>query len=192
MAKVLRCPECGNSTPFDEVHDDVFACPNCGRTLKVPAAYRRAPAATTGVPQPTRGRDATTVMPAAAPAGAPSAAPTAAPRRATSAKPGEYRMRLWLRIVVWIVAVPLALVLVVVPARAFSWVTTGTAIDIVTGEKAGRFVQILPLLISWSLVAAVLATLGTDGVSWLVRRRRAAAPAPGTAAAAAPGSRTSR
>lgn len=161
-------------TPLDAVVDDVFPCADCGRPLKVPAALRKVPVAT----PPAATGDATTFVAAVEPGETGTRAERQAAKRAAAKQPkasADYSMPKWLRFLVWIAAVPVALVLVLVPARLLHLVSAGTLIDVVTGEKAVRFVSLVPLLASWALSIAVVVMLGTDGVTWFVRRRAAAA-----------------
>src|SRR5262245_33561800 len=107
MAPVLQCPDCGTKHPIDLASNAAaFRCNGCGRTLKVPAAYAPAPAP---AQPPAQAPDATAVAPVVG--GTPATPPPSSnggrplTRRKVRAQAGV--VPFWMRLIVWIIAVPL-------------------------------------------------------------------------------------
>jgi len=101
--------------------------------------------------------------------------PNAAPAPSKSAKPLFWLFRLG----IWIITMPIALVLVAIPARMFDWVTTSTAVDVLTEGDFGRFLPLIPVLITWALLWAVLAHVVCEGLAIFFARRRNASRSSG-------------
>jgi hypothetical protein len=76
-----------------------------------------------------------------------------------------------LRILAWVVALPIALVVVGIPARKAGYLTGQKLLDVIVEHDIGRFVPLLVIVALWALVTAVLVTLFLDGGHWLMERR---------------------
>ena len=196
MAPVLQCPDCGEKHPLATVPTSgAFPCRGCGRVLKVPES--RPTVSPAGVPNaaapktPATVAAATEAAPAAVPRPAPVATavarPSAADPTATRVVPkvdGEALGALsprsrrpttplgsvpwWLRLLLWIVAVPLSFLLVFVIARALSVFTTNQLSDLFLASDNARFWPVARLL---PFVALLTATFVQAGVYLLARLR---------------------
>lgn len=194
MAKALQCPNCGHRHPLAGVADrSSFACVSCGQVLKVPAAYRRKPSegarpvASSAAPAPApapRPRDATQTMDraavaaAAAAAGAGAVASTPPPPPPGSLLGGSRTARRdaaagaslgrWARFLVWLVSIPIAFVIVIVPARLAHYITGANLVGVVAGTGAGRFLRLAVITLIWAFAAAALVTI----IVTMIERRR--------------------
>lgn len=134
-----------------------------------PAPSRPEPA-DTAPPRPT------VVVPGAGPGGgdaAPAPSGRRAPDEAAAAPARRVRAPWWLRIVAWIVAVPLGLVLVGVPARKLGYLDSQKLLDVLIGKDVGRYLPLVVIVVLWAVVTAVLVQLIVEGGGSLLRRRRA-------------------
>jgi hypothetical protein len=94
-------------------------------------------------------------------------------REQAAPKPASRKPPIWLRVVAWVVAVPLGLVLVGIPARKAGYLDSQKLLDIVIGRDSGRYVPLLVIVLLWALVTAILVQMIVEGGGWLLRRRRA-------------------
>jgi hypothetical protein len=97
-------------------------------------------------------------------------APVAAGSEASA--PRRVRAPWWLRIVAWLVAVPLGLVLVGIPARTLGYLDSQKLLDVVIGDDTGRYLPLVVIVLLWALVTALLVQLIVEGGGWLLQRRR--------------------
>jgi len=116
-------------------------------------------------------RAATVVSPPPAPGAAgearePSRSPAAAAQAGTRAKAPW-----WLRLVAWIVSVPVGLALVGIPARKLGYLDSQKLLDVVIGDDTGRYLPLAVIVVLWALVTALLVQLIVEGGAWLLRRR---------------------
>jgi len=91
------------------------------------------------------------------------------------ARPRKERTRLawpW-RVVAWIVAIPLGLALVGIPARKAGYLSSQKLLDIVIKRNFDRYVPLAVIVVLWAIVTALLVQLLVEGGGWLVRRRQA-------------------
>ena len=88
----------------------------------------------------------------------------------------------WLRAVAWVVAVPLGLVLVGIPARRAGYLSSQKLLDIVIGKGNGRYMPLVVIVLLWAVVTAILVQVIIEGGSWLLRRRQRRRAARGDAA----------
>ena len=200
MARALQCPSCGTTKQLDGVTSDTFRCDQCGQVLKVPAAARATPAHRAARPRRRRGGGPSPSPPApgseppAPPRRNPAPAPVvAAPAAATAtraAAPPRGRppagaepppparkaprstLPLWLRIGAWVLAVPIGLVIVGVPARQLGYLTSQKLLDVFVKHTLGRFVPLLVIVVLWALATTVLVEILIEGGRWLMRRRQ--------------------
>ncbi|HTL85829.1 MAG TPA: hypothetical protein VL856_11635 [Acidimicrobiia bacterium] len=181
MAPVLQCPDCGRKHPLASVPDSgTFPCAGCGRMLKVPetvpsTAQAGAQAAADKppivIPAPDPPASATQVMrpvvernPAAPPPSAP------APVLAKGPTSRFVPVALWMRLLLWCIAVPLSFFIVFVLARAFGVFTSEQLSDVFLADGLSRFWPVIRLLPFVALLTAVLVQAGV----YLLGRRRGA------------------
>jgi hypothetical protein len=187
MAPVLQCPDCGTKHPLASIADDVstFPCRGCGRKLKVPESVPgRAPApapaavpaaAPAPEPAPAPAPEATRAVPVAAapPDPTPHASLGGSPDPASDARGaapvGSYAaVPWWARLLLWIVAVPVAYFVVFLFARVTGLFTSTQLSDVFLANGVNRFwpvVRILPF------VALVTAAFVQGGVMLIGRRK---------------------
>jgi hypothetical protein len=101
--------------------------------------------------------------------------PKAAKTKGAKARPAKERTRLpWpLRLLAWVVAIPLGLALVGIPARRAGYLSSQKLLDIVIERDLDRYVPLAVIVVLWALVTALLVQLLVEGGGWLMRRRRA-------------------
>ena len=190
MAPVLQCPDCGSKHPLGEVPEaGSFPCKGCGRVLKVPervsqaarpeAAPTRvepAAAAPTRVEPPVPPTvasepSATAVMPVVETNPRPEpVAPTPASRPIPDRKLGK--VPIWMRFLMWIVAVPLGFMIVFVVARAFGVFTSSQLSDVFLASDTDRFWPIARVLPFVALVTALIVQTGVYAIARLRGRSR--------------------
>jgi hypothetical protein len=95
------------------------------------------------------------------------------PRRETAV--AQEALPLWARILAWVVALPMGLAIVGIPARKLGYLTSQKLLDVIVKHDLGRFVPIFVIVALWALVTAGLVTLFVEGGRWLLARRRARA-----------------
>lgn len=188
MAPVLQCPDCGTKHPLDSVPQaGTFACRGCGRTLKVPEVVPRtarsgtaptgaaAPAATAATPQSSPVREpsvaaapdlATRAMPAAAERSVDPPRPI--PKAVLGPSPTFAPVPLWMRFLLWVVALPLSFFIVFLFARATGLFTSSQLSDVFLANGGNRFWPIIRIL---PFVALLTAALVHGGVYALARQR---------------------
>ena len=171
MAKALQCPACGNKTPLAALPDaPVFGCGKCGRSLKVPAQLRprRAAASAAGAARPAA---RTATMPATAPA---RTAPVEAPAPARPPTPPASRrpVALPLRLLAWLIAIPVGLAAVVYPARETGFLSGQNLLDVIVDTGWARYWRVIAMAPVWALVTALLVQLMVFGMRRLGERRR--------------------
>jgi len=186
MAKALQCPSCGTKTSLDShAAGETFGCERCGQTLKVPPGMGgRSGGESPGGPSPVPPRRARPVMTAgggvatggtavlSAPAAAPVAAPPIAPPPGRGALGGgRDSLPLPIRIGVWVLALPIGLAIVGIPARAAGYLSSQKLLDVLVKRDLGRFLPLLAIVALWALVTAVLVTVFVEGGRRLMLRR---------------------
>jgi hypothetical protein len=190
MAPVLQCPDCGTKHSLNEVPEaGEFACQGCGRVLKVPdpagqrtqgqsaAPPTQAVAAATPAPPP--GAPATTVLPvvatnSASSAGEPERRPSAASGWTRPAALGDVPW--WMRLLLWIVAIPIGFFLVFFVARALGFFTSSQLSDVFLASSTSRFWPVVRLLPFVALVIALLVQGGVYAIARLRDRRTSTGP----------------
>ena len=179
MAKALQCPACGNKHPLAGLPNAAtFQCERCGRTLKVPAQFRPRPA---GPEQANGPRSGTAPVPASGPARTAVAPPAPPPPVPESAPPPRKRVDgarprkvLWpFRVLVWLIALPLGLLIVVVPARRLGFLSGQRLLDVVVGTGWSRYWRVLVIAPAWALATTLLVQLMFFGLRKLADRRQA-------------------
>jgi len=206
MAQALECPACGTRHRVERLPDTpTFRCTSCGQTLRVPSQARESSRAASGggagiAPPPRRRPDG------GAPAPVPAATVTATvPARGTASDAGSgagaaegpeprrrrppaaagerARVRWWWRLLAWVVAVPLGLVITAISAYDLGWIKKNDLLDVFIGSGTGRYTHLAVGTVVWALVTALLVQLFVEGGRWVADRRRAARPEGGEPAA---------
>jgi hypothetical protein len=196
MAPVLQCPDCKTKHPLDAVGDVTsFPCSGCGRTLKVPEVARARVAATPAPVPAAVAPEATRAVPVAPPP--PAAEPPAPTPSRAPAPPGRRAdVPWWMRLLLWIVAVPVSFLIVFSIARMSGVFTHDQLTDVFLASGRSRF---WPLARVLPFVAVLTALIVQGGVVLLGRRRsrRVSAQPQGSTTAGSrdakqPSTRTSR
>jgi NADH:ubiquinone oxidoreductase subunit 5 (subunit L)/multisubunit Na+/H+ antiporter MnhA subunit len=92
-----------------------------------------------------------------------------------------------LRVLCWVIALPLGLAIVGLPARKAGYLSSQKLLDVIVKSDLSRFVPIVVIILLWALVSALLVTLFVEGGRrFLARRHRksaasASAPVPARA-----------
>jgi hypothetical protein len=118
---------------------------------------------------------ATAAVPATA-AAAGGGSTDAAPRRRssrTSPRTRDEKVRLYWRIVAWVVAVPLGFMITAWPAFEFGFIEKDDVLDVFVGEGSGRYLRLLIGAAIWALATALLVQLFVEGGRALAARQRA-------------------
>ncbi len=106
---------------------------------------------------------------------------TAAAPAAKAAKSSEPRRKVhwYWRVLAWVVAVPVGLMITAWPAYHFKWIKKDDLLDVFVGTGNGRYTRLVVLTLAWALVTALLVQLFVEGGRWFARRRRARKAADG-------------
>jgi hypothetical protein len=139
---------------------------------------RPAPAAPPVVATPSSGPPGGTVV---FPAGGAPAVPPAAPARGAG-KPPRDALPLTVRVGAWVLAVPIGLAIVGVPARILGYLTSQKLLDVIVKHNLSRFVPLLVIVVLWALATTLLVEVFIEGGRWLMLRRRRRSGGPGGAA----------
>lgn len=119
--------------------------------------------ASTGDPDPA----ATSVAPAVG-------APPVARTRSRRAAPGPRRVPLWLRLIIWLLAIPLGAMVVFGAAGAVGALSSRQLLDTFLESGADRFVAVARLLPLWALVSAALVHFSVMAIAHGLPHRRGA------------------
>jgi hypothetical protein len=136
---------------------------------------RPAPAAPPVVASPSSGPPGGTVV---FPAGGGPAVPPAVPARGGGkpprggGKPPRDALPLTVRVGAWVLAVPIGLAIIGVPARILGYLTSQKLLDVIVKHNLSRFVPLLVIVVLWALATTVLVELFVEGGRWLMLRRR--------------------
>jgi len=184
MAKAIQCPSCGRKHRVAALPDaPTFKCESCGQPLKVPAQFRPSVMASSRhVRQPDHdspGPDATSVLPeqpapAAAPVAAAARAPARRPKPAGPAAEPESATNAVsrpLRVLAWVVAMVLGLVITLWIARITGWLSGDRLLDVFTQEGWARYIRVVAIAPVWAMFTTLLLTLFLEGGRALARRR---------------------
>lgn len=192
----FRCEQCGQVL---KVPPGLQARPKSTASAP-PAAAPRQPATSGGAPPPAprrRSRPTMTAGGAAAGAGgtavlssspSPGTAPPVSPpvavpprgsaptgagaARADRGRGSREALPLPLRALAWLVALPLGLGIVGLPARMAGYLSSQKLLDVIVKSDLSRFVPIVVIILLWALVSAVLVTVFVESGRRLMSRRR--------------------
>lgn len=95
----------------------------------------------------------------------------AAPAAKSPATRGKVRW--YWRLLAWVVAVPVGLMVTAWPAYHFKGIKKDDLLDVFVGTGNGRYTRLVVLTLAWALVTALLVQLFVEGGRWVARRRRA-------------------
>ncbi len=126
-----------------------------------------APSPTMAAAPPPPGRNPTPVLPVDGGARRPAGAP---PRGA--GKPPRDSLPLAIRIGAWLLAIPVGLALIGIPARVLGYLTSQKLLDVIVKHNLSRFVPLLVIVVLWALATTVLVEIFIEGGRWLMLRRR--------------------
>ena len=181
MGKAIQCPSCGRKHGVSGLPDaPTFKCESCGQPLKVPSQFRPSVMASSrhvrppDVPHP----ESTAVIPSRpAPAATPVAAsapkaarPATAPGPLADAPPTD-AVALPLRVLAWVVALALGLVVTIWVARVTGWLSGDRLVDVFVGTGITRYIRVVAVAPVWALFTTLLLTLFLEGGRALARRR---------------------
>lgn len=199
MAKALQCPNCGTKKRLDGLATDTFRCEECGQVLKVPPTARPVPSAGASpapprggaVPPPRRRAPSPDTVPAPPARTAPVASPPVVAAPASTAmypsgdepeppsapprgagKPPRDALPLAIRIGAWVLAVPIGLAIIGIPARSLGYLTSQKLLDVIVKHNLSRFVPLLVIVVLWALATTILVEVFIEGGRWLMVRRR--------------------
>jgi hypothetical protein len=105
------------------------------------------------------------------PAGGGPAVPPAAPARGAGKLPRD-ALPLAVRVGAWVLAVPIGLAIVGVPARILGYLTSQKLLDVIVKHNLSRFVPLLVIVVLWALATTLLVEVFIEGGRWLMLRRR--------------------
>src|SRR5919201_7108512 len=190
MSKAIQCPSCGRKHRVATLPDaPTFTCENCGQPLKVPAQFRPSVMESSRhveQPEPPRS-DATAVLPerpaaaAPSPAGTPARRPRPRPVRTAADPAATDAVSRPLRVLAWVVAMVLGLVVTLWVARITGWLSGDRLVDVFTQEGWARYIRVVAVAPVWALFTTLWLTLFLEGGRALARRRaeKRAESAPG-------------
>jgi hypothetical protein len=79
-----------------------------------------------------------------------------------------------IRILIWVIALPLGLALVGIPARKAGYLTSQKLLDVVIKHNLDRFFPLAVIVVVWALVTAIIVhLLAEGGRAWMAHRRKA-------------------
>jgi len=76
------------------------------------------------------------------------------------------------RILAWVVAIPIGLAAVGIPARKLGYLTSQKLLDVFVKHTLARFVPLAVIVVLWALATAILVELFVEGGRWIMMRRR--------------------
>ncbi|HEY4398591.1 MAG TPA: hypothetical protein VGO28_13045 [Acidimicrobiia bacterium] len=181
MGKAIQCPSCGRKHRVSGLPDaPTFQCENCGQPLKVPSQFRQAEMSSSRRERPSDAPrpESTSVLPAqpspakpSVAASAPAAARPAASLGSSAAAAQPDAIVLPLRILAWVVALFLGLVVTVWVARVTGWLSGDRLVDVFVGTGLARYIRVLAVAPVWALFTTLLLTSFLEGGRALARRR---------------------
>ena len=164
MARAIRCGSCGASNPLEsKVGITTQMCHSCGTAITIPPSAQNRRASDRSTRPPT--------TPAPVKQRSPRRVPTNPVAGTESAN--QPRTRPWLvRVLAWVLAIPLAFLLVGIPARLGGYLTSQKLLDVIIKHNITRFVPVFLIILAWALATAILVTLIVEISSLLLDHRR--------------------
>ena len=188
MGKAIQCPSCGAKHRVSALPDaPTFKCQGCGKPLKIPTQFRPSVMASSRHVRPAdspRPESTSVLPPRPAPASAPAAAaarPAKVPRPAAARVPKTQTVPRPLRVLAWVVALALGLVVTLWVARVTGWLSGDRLVDVFIQTGLARYIRVIAIAPVWALFTTLFLTLFLEGGRALARRRaekRAAGESP--------------
>jgi len=72
----------------------------------------------------------------------------------------------------WVIALPLALIIVGIPARAAGYLTSQKLLDVIIKHDLSRFFPVLLIILLWTIATVILVTLIVEIGSVLLAKSR--------------------
>lgn len=85
-------------------------------------------------------------------------------------KPPRATLPLLIRLLAWVLAVPVGLLIVGLPARMGGYLTSQQLLDVIVKRDLGRFVPLVVVVVLWALATALLVELICEGGRWWLAR----------------------
>ena len=187
----FECRSCGQVLKVPPAARGASKTPRGAGASPEPPPRRPAPSAPAPAPEPPR-RPAPPRPPApvvASPAATSALPPRGGPpamrppagdgRPPTRAKVPRDALPLGVRIGAWLLAVPVGLAIVGIPARILGYLTSQKLLDVFVKHTLGRFVPLLVIVVLWALATTILVEVFVEGGRWLMLRRQHPGPGPG-------------
>jgi hypothetical protein len=177
VGKAIQCPSCGRKHGVSGLPDaPTFKCEGCGKPLKIPTQFRPSVMASSRRVRPAdspRLESTSAPPPRPAPASAPAAAarPAKVPRPAAGVAPRNEKVALPLRVLAWVVALALGLVVTLWIARVTGWLSGDRLVDVFIQTGLARYIRVIAIAPVWALFTTLLLTLFLEGGRALARRR---------------------
>jgi hypothetical protein len=115
---------------------------------------------------------ATAVAPESPADDAPAPRTRARRSRATAAEAAPDALPVLVRVLIWIVALPIGLALVGIPARKAGYLSSQKLLDVVIKHNLDRFFPLAVIVVLWALVTAIVVhLLAEGGRAWRHKRR---------------------
>ena len=177
MGKAIQCPSCGRKHGVSGLPDaPTFKCEGCGKPLKIPTQFRPSVMASSRHVRPADSPhpESTSVLPPRpAPASAPAAAarPAKVPRPAAGVARRNEKVALPLRVLAWVFALALGLVVTLWIARVTGWLSGDRLVDVFIQSGLARYIRVIAVAPVWALFTTLLLTLFLEGGRALARRR---------------------
>jgi hypothetical protein len=77
-----------------------------------------------------------------------------------------------IRVGAWVLAVPIGLAIIGIPARVLGYLTSQKLLDVIVKHNLSRFVPLVVIVVLWALATTVLVEIFVEGGRWLMLRRR--------------------
>jgi hypothetical protein len=176
VGKAIQCPSCGAKHGVSALPDaPTFKCQGCGKPLKIPTQFRPSVMASSRHVRPAdspRPESTSVLPPRPAPASAPAAArPAKVPRPAAARVPKTPAVPFPLRVLAWVVALALGLVVTLWVARVTGWLSGDRLVDVFIQTGLARYIRVIAIAPVWALFTTLWLTLFLEGGRALARRR---------------------
>ena len=176
MGKAIQCPSCGRKHRVSALPDaPTFNCEGCGKPLKIPTQFRPSVMASSRHVRPAdspRPESTSVLPPRPTPAPAPPAARRAkVPRAAAATTSRNEKVVLPLRVLAWVFALTLGLVVTLWIARVTGWLSGDRLVDVFIQTGLARYIRVIAIAPVWAMFTTLWLTLFFEGGRALARRR---------------------
>ena len=181
-AQLLQCPDCSHRHDLSALGAvEVFHCAGCARPLKVPAVLLAAPISQAPTPMTPMAPTPMASTPAALNNGTSKVDPTLTTpvvnpgrRAAAELDMAPVRIRLWIRLAIWCVAVPFGMFVVFGIAGKLNIITFDELLKTFTASGWDRFAPIAKILPVAALLIAIIVQASVTGLERRERKMRMA------------------